>query len=164
MAAAGARAQRAKGSSCTTPLRVAKPATKSHCGNGASLWAGSRGHVVLGLCHPKVLSESLRGISPQENSLGAVHAPSCWDAPLVWHKGIYPLVFCLCQRKSACQVLPAGTGAEHVVRGTFSCCELIFFRRPDSGQTHSLPPYQRLFLSVTQVTSHMLTCGLVCRE
>lgn len=39
-----------------------------------------------------------------------------------------------------------------------------FFRRPDSERTRPLPTHQGLLLSVRQVTSHMLTCGLICRE
>ena len=70
------------------------------------------------------------------------------------------------------RVLPAGTGAECVAMGTSSCHEVIFFPMPGQAPGE-LIPFQHtrgcsevwaLLLCIRQVTSHVLTCGLVCRE
>lgn len=109
-----------------------------HWSTSASLQAVSQGHAVPGLCHPKLLSGSLKGISPAKSSLGAAHTPSYWDGHLPWLKGIYPLVFCLCQRKSACQGASSRYWSRACGDGTFSCHELIFFPMPEARLQASL--------------------------
>lgn len=85
MAAAGARAQ-----SMTQGLVLHTPPRGGKTGHHVPLQQQCQSEgSIPGPRHPKPLSGSLRGIF--------------WDAPLPWHKGIYPLVFCLCQRKSVCQ-------------------------------------------------------------
>lgn len=83
-----------------------------------------------------------------------------------------PSCFACARGNLPARALPAGTGAERTAIGTFSSHELIFFPMP--GQAlGELVPFQHtrgcskvwaLLLCVRQVTSPVLSCGLVCRE
>lgn len=102
MAAAGARAQRAaEGISLCTVLAEQK---QSPCPTGAMFCQSVS--QTPGLCHPKVFSRSLQSISPAENSLGAVHIPSCWDSHLPGTKVFTPWCF-PCARGRLCQGTPS---------------------------------------------------------
>lgn len=164
--------QKHRGSSCAPCLRAAKTVTTSHWSNSTSLWGVSRGHAVPGLHHPKVLSGSLWGISPVENSLRAVHASSAGMPISTGTRAFTHWCFACARGNLPARVLPAGPRAECVAMGTFSCHKLIFFPMPGQAPGE-LVPFQHtrgcsevwaLLLRARQVTSHVLTCGLVCRE
>lgn len=119
MVAAGARAQRAaQGISLCTIL---EEQNQSPCSTGATFCQSVS--QPPGLCHPKVLSGSLWGIFPAENNLGAVHIPSCWDSHLPGTRAFTPWCFACARGNLPVRALPAGTEAECVVMGTFSCCD-----------------------------------------
>lgn len=86
VAAAGSRAQRAaEGISLCTTL---EEQIQSLCPTGATFCQSVS--QAPGLCHPNVLSGSLQGVSPAENSLGAVHIPSCWNSHLPGTRALPP--------------------------------------------------------------------------
>lgn len=103
----GSRSQSPESSTGDQPVHHsggAKPVTVSHWSN------------VLPVCvtatwplSPKGAFKIIMGhFSCREQPGGCAH-PILLGFPSSWHKGIYPLVLHLCQRKSACQ----GTSSRH---------------------------------------------------
>lgn len=125
----------------------------SHCSNSASLGAASQGHVTQSRFQDHYGAFSGMLLSPGT-------------------RAFTPWCFACARGNLSARALPAGTGAEHVAIGTFSCHEPIFFPMPGEA-LRELVPFQHtsgcskvwaLLLCVRQVTSPVLTCGLVCRE
>lgn len=125
MAAAGVRAQRAaEGISLCTIL---EEQIQTPCPNGAMFCCV----CVTGTwpLSPKRAFRIVTGhFSCRERPGGCAHPillgfPSCWDSHLPGTRAFTPWCFPCARGNLPVKALTAGTGAECVVMGTFSCCD-----------------------------------------